>query len=54
MGEPIRVRDIHPDDLPEVLDMLLTRLGLCLTRERTPDYTLYELLTQADQQEAQG
>jgi hypothetical protein len=43
MSEQIRVRDVHADDLPEVLDLLLERLGLQLWREKTPDYTAYEL-----------
>lgn len=44
MAEQTTVRNVPADDLPEVLDLLLERLGLRLMCEKTPDYTSYELV----------
>ena len=39
----VRATELPSDEVRPVLDALLERMGLCIVREETPDYTTYTL-----------
>jgi hypothetical protein len=40
----VKVSELEPEAVAEVLELLLERMGLEVLREKTPDYTAYSLL----------